>query len=148
MKQTRSQGFTLLELLVAVSIVGILSLIAFAIYTDVQKSGRDTKRRADIDAIASALSTQYTQGSVTPYPSVAPALFSNGIIPSPPGGTAETDYIYVTKSDGNSWVTKTVAGNMFLVCAHLEKSTGNASDANGTFVSTNNGAYYCRNNQL
>lgn len=147
-------GFTLIELLVAVSIVAVLSFIAIVIFSDIQKNSRDAKRKGDIDAIAAALESHYTVGSSTPYPAVTDSLFSSGVAPEPPGGTVdgsgveETDYIYISKADGRTWVSKTVAGNAFQICAHLEKPTGNASTVTGTYVNTNDGAYYCRSSQM
>lgn len=49
------KGFTLIELLVVISIIAILSVVGITVFTGVQKSARDVKRRGDIDAIASAM---------------------------------------------------------------------------------------------
>ncbi|MBU1000240.1 prepilin-type N-terminal cleavage/methylation domain-containing protein, partial [Patescibacteria group bacterium] len=47
-----SKGFTLVELLVVISIIAILSVIGIVVFTGVQKGARDAKRKADINAIA------------------------------------------------------------------------------------------------
>lgn len=49
------RGFTLIELLVVISIISILSVIGISIFANAQKSGRDAKRKADINAISKAL---------------------------------------------------------------------------------------------
>lgn len=49
------QGFTLIELMVAITIVAILSMMGLVAFTSVQKNARDSRRRGDIDAIATAL---------------------------------------------------------------------------------------------
>ena len=48
-------GFTLIELMVAISIVAILSTVGMSFYGTAQKSARDSKRKQDINAIATAL---------------------------------------------------------------------------------------------
>jgi|SRR3990167_3530311 len=49
------QGFTLIELLVVIAIIGILASFAIASFTSAQAKGRDSKRKADLDAIKKAL---------------------------------------------------------------------------------------------
>lgn len=51
------KGFTLVELLVTISILGILSSIALVVYTGEQKYARMAKRAGDLKAIATALET-------------------------------------------------------------------------------------------
>lgn len=50
-----SKGFSLIEILVAVSIIAILSVIAVAMYTTIQQDARDGKRTSELGAIANAL---------------------------------------------------------------------------------------------
>lgn len=49
------RGFTLVELLITISIIAVLSVIGFVIYTSVLKQGRDSKRQADLRSIQAAL---------------------------------------------------------------------------------------------
>ena len=49
------KGFTLVELLVVITIIAVLSMIGMTIFSGVQKNARDAKRRADLDAIHTAL---------------------------------------------------------------------------------------------
>jgi prepilin-type N-terminal cleavage/methylation domain-containing protein len=55
----KCRGFTLVELLVVITIVVILSTVALPVFTNVQKAGRDTKRKADIHALLTAIETYY-----------------------------------------------------------------------------------------
>lgn len=54
-QKNRRRGFTLIELMIAVSIVSILSTVGLVIYTQAQASARDGRRKQDISAIATAL---------------------------------------------------------------------------------------------
>lgn len=49
------KGFTLVELLISVSIIAILVAIGVASYATINKQSRDTKRTSDIEQIRSAL---------------------------------------------------------------------------------------------
>lgn len=49
------QGFTLVELLVVISIIAVLAVIGMVVFSGVQKGARDAKRRGDINAISKAL---------------------------------------------------------------------------------------------
>ena len=50
-----SSGFTLVEMLVVIAIVGILLAISLVSYAGSRKMARDSKRKADIESVRSAL---------------------------------------------------------------------------------------------
>src|SRR3990172_9589302 len=51
----KRRGFTLIELLVVIAIIGILASFAIASFTSAQAKGRDSRRKADLDAVKKAL---------------------------------------------------------------------------------------------
>lgn len=61
-----SRGFTLVELLVVVTIIAVLSAIGLTVYSSAQKSGRIAKRVSDLSAIRTALESYYAQNKFYP----------------------------------------------------------------------------------
>ncbi len=51
----RDSGFTFIELLVSVTIVAVMMAVAAVSYANVNQRSRDSKRRADLETIRSAL---------------------------------------------------------------------------------------------
>lgn len=72
----KQKGFTLIELLVSMTIVAILATIGFTIYSDVQKSARDAKRKSDLNAVAKALEQYKTANGSYPYSESGDNLYS------------------------------------------------------------------------
>jgi general secretion pathway protein G len=60
-------GFTLLELLVVIGIIGILVALATVAYASTQKSGRNSRRKQDMVAVQNALE-QYYGANTFVYP--------------------------------------------------------------------------------
>lgn len=84
----------MIELMVVITIIGILSLVAFGTYNSVQTKARDGRRRADIDAILKAL--EVNKGATT-YQSLANSQFAQGSVPTDPSNrTAEYCIISTT----------------------------------------------------
>lgn len=65
--KSAQKGFTLVELLVVITIIAILSIIGITIFTSVQKGARDARRRADIDSVAKAMEINYGRFSTGNY---------------------------------------------------------------------------------
>lgn len=53
------KGFTLVELLVSITIIGILSSIGLATFTSAQKKSRDAKRKAHLKQLTDAFEAYY-----------------------------------------------------------------------------------------
>jgi type IV pilus assembly protein PilE len=62
----RKTGFTLLELLVTISIIGILLAVGSVSFSTAQKRGRDSRRQADMKAIQRGLEQCYSLDTAYP----------------------------------------------------------------------------------
>lgn len=66
MKHNANKGFTLIEVLVAATIIAILAAIGMVSYAQAAKRSRDAKRRADLAQIQAALEMWRTDNSTYP----------------------------------------------------------------------------------
>lgn len=93
----KKNGFTFIEILVVVAIIGLLSGIGLTSYTTANKKARDGKRRADIEQIRSALEMYKADNST--YPASLNDLASYiSPLPSPPTAIETYEYSYLTNT--------------------------------------------------
>lgn len=105
-------GFTLIELMIVITIIAILSVIGMAVYSGIQKNTRNARRQADIQAISKAWEQNIAKTSLY-YPRLLPDWFATGAIPKDPSSGADYDY-----SGGAA--NRITAGDTYNVCATLE----------------------------
>ena len=121
----KTNGFTLMELLVVIGVIGVLLSFVTVTFSGAQKQSRDARRKQDLAAIQGALEQYYSQNSFV-YPvctgsvsncSAIATLFTGSTIPSDPvGGT----YVYT--------ITSSTTG--YTVTATLEKTGGTVTVRN------------------
>lgn len=105
-----NKGFTLIEMLVVISLIGILAALAMVSFSSVQKQARDTTRKSDLKQYQTATES-YASKNNGNYPVANPAQVASsgsyctalniGNCPADPKSPT-TDYRYV--SDGVNYV--------------------------------------------
>lgn len=134
-------GFSLLELLVVISIIGILISIGTVAFTTAQRSSRDARRKSDVQAMQGAFEQYMGENGVyaacstmAAYDPGNGALMPAGL-PTDPKNTGSYVYNGSTGCDSTG----------YCICALLE-GTG---DGNANAPTTTNcnysagGNYYC-----
>ncbi len=119
----KNQGFTLLELLVVISIIGILLAMGSVAFTTAQQKSRDAKRRADIKALRSGFEQYYAKFDGN-YGSCAEMMGHQEIFPGGPPQDPKEQANYPCESPN---VAADELG--YCVCAELEAGGGNADSS-------------------
>lgn len=65
-KKARSSGFTIVELLIVIVVIGILAALVIVTYNGIQQKARDTERKTDINAIHGQLEAYNAQNGKYP----------------------------------------------------------------------------------
>lgn len=99
----KQQGFTIVELLIVIVVIGILAALVITTFTGIQKKARDTERTTDIKALHSQLEGYYAQegsypavGSVTT--AVLKGLDADALLaPNPNGATLDAAAATIAK---------------------------------------------------
>jgi prepilin-type N-terminal cleavage/methylation domain-containing protein len=127
-------GFTLLELLVTISIIGILIALGTVSFTTAQRRGRDSRRQNDMTNFRNALEQYYALH--TAYPTDCTdtvdlaAVFPSGLPVDP-----KPDQDYVIECSAST----------YCACAHLEnEGGGNASDDECNITGGESLDYFCQ----
>ena len=115
----QDQGFTLVELLVVMIVIGVLAAVAIPTFLNQRNKGYDSQAKSDARSIQTEAETYYTDAQA--YPAnivvVTPA--------SPAPSTPAADTIYV-KQSASSTVTTTVTLNSAKTkfCAQVTSKSG------------------------
>jgi general secretion pathway protein G len=64
-------GFTIVELLIVIVVIGILAALVLNSFAGIQAKGRDTQRTTDVKAVVTQLEGYFNQAGAGSYPDVA-----------------------------------------------------------------------------
>src|ERR1043166_3202594 len=62
----KASGFTIVELLIVIVVIGILAALVVTTYTGIQKKARDTERKTDINALHGQVEAYQAQNGKYP----------------------------------------------------------------------------------
>jgi len=136
----KKNGFTLLEILVVISIIGILVALGTTAFSTAQRKSRDARRKADVKAIQNGFEQYYSRENT--YPTTLTEANDITIFPA---GLPEDPKLFVGHPD----YYMTLSADAFCVCSLLESTAGNAvafPNVGDTSCSYGSGDYYCLSN--
>lgn len=133
-------GFTLIEMLIVVAIIGILASAIMVGLGPAQQKGRDARRMSDLSQAQNALELYYTQNSQYPnngnntvmtfteLASLANNFTSVGVSNFPTQGPSKDDYCY-----------QAISNSSYIIGTHLEApSASDTSHSCTTLTSCGN----------
>lgn len=115
-------GFTLLELLVVISIIAIMVTMGVTSFSTAQKKGRDAKRKSDIKEVQQALEQYYSICNFN-YP-VPTGFYSQGIICSSPS-IAILPTVPADPRATPPYACTSCSSSVYTLCATLEGESPN-----------------------
>lgn len=139
------RGFTLVELLIAITLISLLSSMAIASYQASRRNARNANRRGDITALKTAFEQYYVVND-SAYPTdcnqIVTGGYIRGLFPTDPASGMVGDPSY-TGYTGTTSCTDT----SYCFCAQLEDSEGNAYDGVCDFIGPGDLDWFCVQNQ-
>lgn len=111
----KSSGFTLVELLVAISIISILGTVSISVFSQAQNNTRDTKRKAEVSSLAKSIEVgkDFERG-IYKYDNARIAKeYPHGIPYSGPKGESGEAYCIKTAADTSKQAPADMTTNTF-----------------------------------
>lgn len=135
MKSTR--GFSLMEILIAVSILGILTTIGISGFSAISRGGRDALRKSDLEQMRSALEIYKSDnGQYPPESTACVATLSTTYIKPYPDDPKDPLFTYCYQR---------VSNLTYVICAHLENGDLATDNCGGTNACASNCNYEVTN---
>lgn len=135
-------GFSLIELLVVISLMAILMALASVSFTAAQRRGRDAKRRSDVTSVQKGFEQYFAQNGAyaacATMGSIAAGFFPAGLPVDP-------------KNDATYSYTSSCSTTAYCYCARLEidnagNSTSGAASTTCAFATSGNTDWFCVTN--
>lgn len=138
----RANGFTMIEILIVMVIIGILSTLAVTNLMTAQARARDAKRRGDIKTLQTAFEQYYSTNAG--YAADCQTMATVEVLPQ---GVGSDPTLNIPYTDNSFCQAET---DSYCVCAQLEMGGGNATagplSASCSFISSGDRPFYCLSN--
>ena len=96
-----SAGFTLIELMVAISIIAILTSIIYVNFGDARAIARDDVRKSDLSQIQLAVELYRSENGQ--FPATLDDLVTGGFLPSVPTDPRGGSYVYLVATSNDAY---------------------------------------------
>lgn len=140
----KNRGFSLIELMVVISIIAILVAVGTVSFTTAQKRARNASRRGAVKAMQDAFEQYYAVN--TDYAASCAAMATSEYLPAglptDPKPAPYPDYTCASFDASGG-----ASASTYCTCAQLEDETGNSDDASCAFDNSGDETYYCVRNQ-
>ena len=86
-KRSKEAGFTLIELVIVIVILGILAAVAIPKYEDMREQARVATLKGELGSIRSAVAIQYAKNALNgaaTFPTLDGTIFADGRVPKEP----------------------------------------------------------------
>lgn len=111
------KGFTLMELLIVIALIGILVTMGVASYSTAQIKSRDARRKADMKVFQNAYEQYYSENNgIYPITANPGTLYFPSGVPSDPKSVSPYVYNPTFNASGSPYY--------YCVCATIEGGTG------------------------
>ena len=131
----KRKGFTLVELVIVIAILGILAGVAIPAYADLQAEARSSQAQATLGSFRSALGIYYGKNKGT-WPTLANlgTLFADGTVPTPIISTDSVKNINAVaaysapgpSADVGGWMYNAATGSIVINSNAVDTVTGKA----------------------
>lgn len=136
-RKVQNKGFTLIELLVVISVIGILASLLLARFGTAEKSGRDTRRKSDLNQYRIALEnyaiktggvypsrTSSVQASITLCNDLGTTYISSPCPEDPRYSTTSWEYYkYQSDNCGGAGGGGAICATQYILWAKMETGT-------------------------
>lgn len=136
----QKNGFTLFELLVTISIIGILIALISISFSEAQKKARDARRMEDIKTVSTAAEQFYALSVGYTYPTSTATPWLSGS-----GSTILQNFPRDPKS--GLLYDYSIAGGAYCVCATMENNMNGNSTNTACAFTGGTGPVFCARGQ-